>query len=182
MRRGVILAHEGGLEGWSYGDPTTSYPGEHPIAAGDEIVDLSALTETEASEVIRFLIAQPSAERIRWLQTYPHVTIPTLPAPRDQWAVRIQPGFRRIVHCPSAKWHTSEMAARIRANARFAEGYPRAAVISEFTHLDNKERQRRMIELVREGRFSLTPLVELKRHADGRTERTYPWQETMWIF
>lgn len=182
MHYGMILRADGATEGWQHGDPTTPYPGEHVIAAGDEIIDLSALTEPDASEVIRFVLAQPSTERARWVQLYPRFMVPTLPHPKALWDSRVQPGLRRIVHRPSAKWHTQEIAARIRANIKLTEGRPQAAVISEFVHLSNEERQQRQAELLQDGRFPLIPLVEFTRYANGQVERTYPWHETVWRF
>lgn len=175
MRYGLVVGQQ--IQGWVWSDPSTPYPGEHLVTVGDRLIDLSSLPQHEAEQVIRQVFSATGAARELLLRDYPSTMIPALPTPRLSWEIHAQPGYRRIVQRPSEAWHTQEMGARLRANARLRQGHTQGQVMSEFTHLDQTARQQRAGEPLLDGKFPLTPMVRLTH-----TGREFPWHETILEF
>ena len=128
---------------------------------GDQLLDLSGMSEDEQLTFIDLIREAQGAARDRLLSSVPTLPIPDVPLAPDGHVTCIQPGYRRICYRPTEEWHQEEMAARFVTNLRIKDGEPADAVIEEeFTHLAKKEKQNRR-DRHNGGPFPLTPMVVL---------------------
>ena len=161
MNHGLLVRADGTIQAWTWGDRTSQNPIEFPTYPGDQLLDLSEMSEDEQLTVIEIVRHGSQATRDRLLASVPTITLPLVPNAPAGHVTCVQPGLRRICHRPTKEWHQEEMAARFVSNLRIKDGEPVDAVIEEeFTHLAKKEKQNRR-DRHNGGPFPLTPMVVL---------------------
>ena len=161
MNHGILVRANGDRATWTWGDSTCQNPIEYLLQPGDQLLDLSIMTEDEQLTFIDLIRQTQGPARNRLLASVPTVLVPDVPPAPDGHITCIQPGYRRICYRPTQEWHQEEMRARLVSNQRIRNGEPESKVIDEeFTHLTKEEKQLRK-DMKNGAEFPLTPMVVL---------------------
>jgi hypothetical protein len=188
MNHGIVLRANGAMATWTWGDLTCRNPLEFDAQQGDQLLDLSHISEDEQLTFIALVRRKQGAARDRLLASVPRVNIPDAPPPPDGHVTCLQPGYRRICHRPTLEWHQQELVARWEANQRLTAGESIQDVVDAvFTHLSQGQpRRARMGDALPtekgHARFSLPPMVKLleRRTMTGvETIREFPFHITV---
>ena len=186
MNHGILVRADSTIQAWTWGDHTCPNPIEWERQPGDQLLDLSGMSEDEQLTFIDLIRQQRGAVRDRLLASAPRVNIPNAPPPPAGHVTCLQPGYRRICHRPTEEWHHAEIVARWEANQRIAKGEKANKVIDEeFGHLTKEEKAARKGMKTADAPFPLTPMVRLvemvRTDTDGvqtvETLRQFPFHE-----
>jgi len=191
MNHGIVVNADGMLRTWTWGDSTCPNPIEFSVQPGDQLLDLSGMSEDEQLTFIDLIRYEQGAARDRLLSSVPTLPIPDVPLAPDGHVTCIQPGYRRVCYRPTEEWHRVESTARWEANQRLAAGEKIQDVVEAvFTHLPpGQARRQRMGDALptQKGyaRFPLTPMVTLldrRTMTNVETVREFPFHRPVAVF
>lgn len=185
MNHGILLRAGSIIQSWTWADPTCPNPIECEIQPGDQLCDVSGMSEPDQLVFIDLVRHAKGPARDRLLAALPKITLPVIPDAPAGHRIVLQPGYRRICYRPTDAWHQEETAARFVTNHRIQDGeLAKKAIDEEFTHLTPEEKHLRA-DMLNDGQFPLVPMVRLIDHKkllpDGTTAneifRQFPYHE-----